>query len=115
MTENTTARVSDLVRACYAAFFSQNRQTLEAILSDDFVFNSPQDDHINKAAYFERCVPNAGEIRSHQIEQLFVNGNEALVRYRAERRDGARFRNVEYFRIEGDEIKEVDVFFGGEI
>jgi ketosteroid isomerase-like protein len=107
--------VSDLVRKSYAAFFSKDRQTLEEILSDDFVFNSPQDDHIDKKTYFERCFPGSDQFRSHTIENLFVEGNEALVRYLAELKNGARFRNVEYVRVEGDKIKEVDVYFGANL
>lgn len=112
MTESTKAQVSDLVRKSYSAFFSKNRRKMDDILSDDFTFNSPQDDHINKATYFERCFPHSDQFRSHEIENIFVSGNEALVRYQAELKDGTRFRNTEYFRIEGNKIKEIDVYFG---
>lgn len=104
--------VSDLVRNCFSAFLSKDRQTLESLLSDDFTFNSPRDDHINKTIYFETCFPHSDRFREHTIEQLFVQGNEAFVRYHAELDDGTRFRNVEYFRIEENKIREIDVYFG---
>jgi ketosteroid isomerase-like protein len=107
--------VSDLVRRLFAAFLAQDREALEDILSDDFTFNSPRDDHISKAEYFERCFPYASQLRRHQIEQLFTEGNEALVRYVAESRDGGIFRNTEYFRTDGNKVKEVDVYFGGPV
>jgi hypothetical protein len=44
-----------------------------------------------------------------------VQGNEAFVRYLAELEDGSKFRNTEYFRIEGGKLKEVDVYFGSNI
>jgi len=115
MTESSTAHVSDLVRKSYSAFLAKDSKTMEELLSDDFVFNSPRDDHIDKTAYFERCFPNSDAFRIHHIENLFVNGDEALVRYQAELKDGSRFRNVEYIRVEGDKIKEVDVYFGANI
>jgi ketosteroid isomerase-like protein len=107
--------VAELVRRLFAAFLAQDRATLEVILSGDFTFNSPRDDHINKAQYFERCLPHADQLLSHQIEQLFVEGNEVLVRYLAESRDGNRFRNTEYIRTDGHTVKEDDVYFGGSI
>jgi hypothetical protein len=84
-------------------------------MSDDFTYNSPRDDHIRKAEYFERCFPNSENIRSLHIEKLFVQGNEAFVRYWAELEDGSKFRNTEYFRLEGDKVKEVDVYFGSNL
>lgn len=102
----------DLVRELYSAFLSQDRATLDALLDDDFIFNSPKDDHIDKAAWFERCFPNAGEFHSFAIEQLFVEGDEALVRYYVELKDGSTFRNAEYVRLAAGRIEEVDVFFG---
>ncbi len=107
--------VSGLVRELFSAFLSNDRKALEDLLSDDFTFNSPRDDHISKAAYFERCLPGSAQIRAQHIEQLFEKGNQALVRYRAELTDGKQFRNTEYIRIEGNKIKEVDVYFGSNI
>ena len=104
--------ISDLIRKYFAAFLAQDRKTLEEGLSDDFTFTSPRDDHINKATFFERCFPGSVHFHTHQIEKLFVNGNEAFVRYQAELKDGTTFRNTEYIRIEGNKIREVEVYFG---
>lgn len=70
---------------------------------------------ISKTIYFERCFPNSEKIHAHHIEKLFVEGNEAFVRYQVELEDGTRFRNTEYIRIEGNKIKEIDVYFGSNI
>ncbi len=115
MIESTVLQVADLVRQCFSAFLSGDRQVMENLLSDDFTFNSQRDNHISKTAYFERCFPFSGEIRVQQIEKLFVEGNEALVRYRVELRDGTQFRNVEYIRTDGNQVKEIDVYFGANI
>lgn len=103
--------VSDLIRKCLSAYESKNRKVLEESLSDDFTFTSPLDDHIDKTAYFKRCWPNSENIRAFQIKKLFEKGNEAFVRYEGTRYDGGKFRCTEFFRIEGNRIKEVEVYF----
>ena len=52
----TTTNVSELVREFFSAYRSGNREFVENLLSDDFTFTSPLDDHIDKATYFG---PNA--------------------------------------------------------
>src|SRR5512141_3515804 len=93
--------VSHLVQQCFSAFLAGDRKALEELLSDDFTFTSPRDDHLSKAHYFERCFPHGDQFRAHQIEQICEQDDEAFVRYLAELHDGTRFRNTEYFRIEG--------------
>jgi hypothetical protein len=44
-----------------------------------------------------------------------VKGNEAFVLYELEPATGAKFRNTEFFRIEGNKIREVEVYFGSPI
>jgi ketosteroid isomerase-like protein len=104
--------VASLVRRAYAAYESKDRASLETLLSDDFTFNSPQDDHIDKAQYFRRCWPFSKKVRAFHIENLVVKGNEAFVRYLCEPKSGRPFRNTECFRVEGGRIKAVDVYFG---
>jgi ketosteroid isomerase-like protein len=104
--------VSDMIRKYFAAFLAQDRKTLEEGLSDDFTFTSPRDDHISKATFFERCLPGSEQFLTFQIEKLFVQGNEAFVLYQAELKNGTTFRNTEYYKLEGNKIKEVEVFFG---
>ena len=108
--------VSQTVRRLFTAFQQKDRKVAEDLLAEDFTFSSPRDDRISKAEYFTRCWPNSDKIRHFEIEQLFEKGNEAFVRYVAERiSDGIRFRNTEYFRVEGGKIKEVDVYFGRDL
>jgi ketosteroid isomerase-like protein len=101
-----------LVRKYFYAFQSQNRQAVEDLLSEDFTFSSPRDDHIGKQAFFERCWPNSEKFRSFNIEKIFERESEAFVRYECEPMVGANFRNTEYFRVDDGKITEVDVYFG---
>ena len=57
----------DVVRAVFDAYLQQNRAAMDRLLAAEFVFTSPQDDHIDKAAFFERCFPTAGRLTSQEI------------------------------------------------
>jgi ketosteroid isomerase-like protein len=107
------ADLPELIRASYDAFNARDRATMERLLADDFTFSAPPDPHLDRAGYFERCWPFAGEPRDFfEIERIFVQGEEAFVRYAMRRPSGERFRNTEYFRFEGDRIAEIQVYFG---
>jgi ketosteroid isomerase-like protein len=105
---------SDIIRSFFAAYKSKDRKLVENLLTDDFTFTSPYDDAIDKATYFERCWPiSIGErIRTHNLEKIFTEGGEAFVLYKCITDEGKEFRNTEFFRFEGDRIKQVDVYFG---
>lgn len=87
---------------------------MEDLLSDDFTFTSPRDDHIDRTTYFKRCWPYSEISRTFRIVNLVEKGDEAFIRYECELKGGGTFRNTEYFRIEGNKIKEVYVYFGGD-
>jgi ketosteroid isomerase-like protein len=107
---------SELVRKCFSAWETKDRDALEGLLAEDFTFTSPNgDDHISNDEYWKKCWPGAEKIRAIRIERLFRDGDEVFVRYQCELNDGARFRNVEYFRIEGNKIREVEVYFGSPV
>jgi ketosteroid isomerase-like protein len=100
------------VRGLFAAYLANRKDEVSDMLTDDFTFSSPRDDHIDKAAYFERCWPQPPAFRAIHIERISLEDNEALVRYRAEKQDGGAFRNVEVIRFHGDRIASVEVYFG---
>ena len=106
------ADIPALIRASYAAFHARDRTAFEGLLADDFSFSSPDDPHLDRPGYFERCWPHAGEPRDFEIERIFVQGDEAFVRYSLGRPNGERFRNTEHFRFTGDRIAEVQVYYG---
>jgi ketosteroid isomerase-like protein len=100
------------VRGLFAAYLANRKDEVSDMLTDDFTFSSPRDDHIDKAAYFERCWPQPPAFRAIHIERISLEDNEALVRHRAEKQDGGAFRNVEVIRFHGDRIASVEVYFG---
>jgi ketosteroid isomerase-like protein len=100
------------VRGLFAAYLANRKDEVSDMLTEDFTFSSPRDDHIGKAAYFERCWPQPPAFRAIHIERISLEDNEAVVRYRAEKHDGGAFRNVEVIRFHGDRIASVEVYFG---
>lgn len=100
------------VRDCYRAYQSEDRELIEGLLADDLVFHSPPDPGIDRAAYFERCWPNASTIDDFEFKRLFEHDGEVFVTYEARKVDGRRFRNTEVFGFDGDRISRVEVYFG---
>jgi len=103
---------ADTIRAIFAAYLSNDRQSVDGALCDDFRFTSPYDDSIDKPTYFERCWKNSDWIERHELERIFVEGDEAFVTYRCVARDGRSLRNTEFFVFDGDRVKRIDVYFG---
>ena len=64
------------------------------------------------ATYFERCWRNSDWIERHELERIFVEGDEAFVTYLCVARGGKSFRNTEFFVFDGDKVKRIDVYFG---
>ena len=103
---------ADTIRAIFAAYLANDRKRVEDALSDDFRFTSPFDDSIDKPTYFERCWKNADWIERHELEKIFIEGDEAFATYRCIAKDGRSFRNTEFFKFVGDRIGEINVYFG---
>jgi ketosteroid isomerase-like protein len=103
---------AEIIRALFAAYLANDRKSVEDALTDDFRFTSPYDDEIDKATYFARCWRNTDWIERHDLERIFVEGDEAFVTYKCVAKGGKNFRNTEFFSFEGDKIKRIDVYFG---
>ena len=103
---------AEVIRALFAAYMANDRKAVEVALADDFHFTSPYDDRIDKAIYFARCWRNTEWIERHELERIFVEGDEAFVTYRCAAKGGKSFRNTEFFTFEGGKIKYIDVYFG---
>jgi ketosteroid isomerase-like protein len=104
-----------LARDSYGAYVSGDRSVIEALLTDDFTFYSPPDPGIDRAAYFDRCWPNAALIEAYDFKRLIESGDEVIVTYEATRTDGGRFRNTEVLTFRGDRICRAEVYFGWDL
>jgi ketosteroid isomerase-like protein len=82
---------AEIIRTIFAAYMSNDRRAVEDALTDDFRFTSPYDDEIDKVTYFARCWRNTEWIERHELERIFVEGNEAFVTYKCTAKGGKNF------------------------
>ena len=105
-----------LARDTYRAYETGDRDLIERLVAEDFTFSAPPDVGIDRAAYFERCWPNAGHIDAYAFVRLAeIGGGEVLVTYEATRTDGTRFRNTEVLTFAGDQLVKAEVYWGWDL
>ncbi|WP_035791927.1 nuclear transport factor 2 family protein [Kitasatospora mediocidica] len=106
----------DVVRACLESYLAQDRARAESLIAEDFTFTSPQDDRIDRAAFFDRCFPTADRVRGQWILSVVpAGGDDVFLLYEYELKTGARHRNVEVSTVRDGRITETQVFFGGRV
>ena len=105
---------TDTVRAFFASYLAQDRAAAERLVAEEFVFTSPQDDHIDRAAFFERCFPTADRFRKHELVKVVpADDDDVFVLYEYELEDVQRYRNAEVITVQDGKVTETQVFFGG--
>lgn len=108
----------ELARGYYRAYERHDRGFMEENLAADFTFTSPFDDHIDRAAYFERCWPKQPLHHKFDFVTVAQDGDKVFVAYDCTMRvpnithPEARFRNAELMMFEDGNLKSVEVFFG---
>ena len=107
-------KLANVVRKYFKAYELKDRRAIELLLTDNFTFSSPVDDNINRKTYFNRCWPSCKYVESYDIQHLVVDGSNAFVKYECKLKSGASFQNMEHFSFEGNQIKDIDVYFGFE-
>ncbi|MGH8868509.1 MAG: nuclear transport factor 2 family protein [Actinomycetes bacterium] len=114
MSSNARSAGTDVVRAAMDAYLAQDRAAVEALLADDFVFTSPQDDHIDKAAFMERCFPTTDRLVSQELLHVVDAGEgDVFIVYEYALKAGGQYRNAELSTVRGGQLVETQVFFGG--
>lgn len=104
----------DVVRACFAGYQAQDRKAVDRLIADDFRFTSPQDEHIDRATYFERCFPTTDRLRWQKVLEVApTDGDGVFALYEYELKTGEVYRNAEFLTVRDGRITEVQVFFGG--
>jgi ketosteroid isomerase-like protein len=111
----TDSERSEIVAAFRRAYEQQDFAAARDLMADDFRFTSPQDDHIDKAAWLERCFPTVDHFASTRILQLVDAGDVVLLRYEYELHDGDRYRNTEAITVQDGKVADVEVYFGGKL
>lgn len=102
------------LRKWYAAWQGTDWAPIDAMTTDDFTFSSAAgDDHISKTTFKSRCwETQKGFVGQFEIEQIFGQGNQVLVKYLCHTKNGKAFRNVEFFQFRDDKIASLECYFG---
>lgn len=105
----------ETVRKYYALWSQQNDwHPVDVLLTDDFTFTSPVDDRISKSAFKTGCWDTQhGLIAGHELDRVFLVGDQAFVRYTCRTKNGKSFRNVEYLQLKDGKIEAIECYFGG--
>src|SRR6202034_4741597 len=105
---------ADVVRASVEAYLALDRAAVEVLLAEDYVFTSPQDDHIGKADFLDRCFPTADRVAWQEIVELAGAGEDGVfIMYEYQLKSGDRHRNTEFSTVRDGQLTETVVFFGG--
>jgi ketosteroid isomerase-like protein len=106
----------ETVRAIFDAYRRQDLAAAEALLADELVFTSPQDDHIDRQAYLERCFPTAERFtRQELIHVAAADDRDVFLLYEYDLETGGTYRNAELITVADGRILEIQVFFGGAV
>lgn len=106
----------DVVRENFAAYLRQDRAACEALLAEELTFTSPQDDHIDRQAFLERCFPTAERVRRQDIIHVTAaDDRDVFIMYEYELKAGGTHRNTELITVVDEKILQIQVFFGGAV
>lgn len=86
-----SAMPTEVVRAAFDAYQAQDAEAMAALIADDFTFTSPQDNHIDKDAFMDRCFPTAERLVSQEMLELVAAGADGVfILYEYELKTGDR-------------------------
>ena len=110
-----SAKSEALVRKYYAGWEKKDWLAFNTLLTDDFTFSSPVDAQISKSAFKKGCWDTQIALLGHfDLEHVVGAGNDAFVMYLCHTASDKTFRNVEYFRLKGEQVQAVECYFGGQ-
>ena len=108
--------LSGITYKYYECYESNDRDTMESLLTEDFVFSSPNDDRIDRTTYFDKCWTSGVKMQAvFHFKKIFEDEDDVFLLYVCYPESRKPFQNVEILRFEGDKIKEVQVYFGNYI
>ena len=102
------------VRQYYAAWQTKDWHPLDILLTDDFTFSSPLDDHIKKGDFKTGCWDTQiAYIDRFDVQRVIGTEKEAFVMYVCHTTNGKTFRNVENFQFRDGRVSAIECYFGG--
>ena len=106
---------SRLAQRAYEGFAAGYRKFFENHLAESFTFSGPLDVGLDRAGYFERCSPGAGQGQKFNFLRLIEHDDEVVVTYEMTKPNGEKGRNTEILRVKDNKIISVEVYFGWDV
>ncbi len=97
------------------AYREQDERLALSLTADDFTFTSPQDDHLDRDTWLERCFPTADHFDAPATTLQIVEVDGVVLHRYEYTVAGRTYRNVEATRVEDGLVHEVEVYFGGAV
>jgi ketosteroid isomerase-like protein len=108
-------RPTAVARACFDAYVRKDRPAIEKLLAEDFTFTSPMDNRLDRETYLAHCWPNNEIIDRFEFLRELEDGDTVIVTYVGHTTEDKKFRNTEIFTVRGNQIVEVEVYFGWDV
>lgn len=105
----------EIVRACFRAYQSGDRELIESLIAADHRFWSPVDSGLDRETYFDRCWANHEQVGEIEFERMVSDGDAIYTTYTGTRPDGSRFRNTELHTIRDGQVVRTEVYFGWDV
>jgi ketosteroid isomerase-like protein len=99
----------------YEAFAAGDWKFFQKHLAENFTFWSPLDVGLDRAGYFERCWPGAGQGQKFNFLRLIEHDDQVVVTYEMTKPNGEKGRNTEILRVKDNKIISVEVCFGWDV
>jgi hypothetical protein len=110
----TQTEKEKIIRNYFSGWQNKDWNVVANNLAEGFTFTSPApDDHINMQQFKDKCWVQADHIRTFEFPKVAESGNQAFAIVHVLTTDNRVLRNVEFFTFEGQKIKSIEVFFGG--
>jgi hypothetical protein len=104
-----------LAQRSYEAFAAGDRKFFDKHLAENFTFSSPLDVGLDRAGYFARCWPGAGQHQKFNFLRFIEHDDEVVVTYEMTKPNGEKGRNTEILRVKDNKIISVEVYFGWDV
>ena len=100
-----------LIESYFDAWVRRDWSAVAAFLAPSIHLRSPIDDFVGIDKYRERCWPLGEGLREITLRDFFESGETAFFNYEA-RTDKMTFRAAEIFKIQGEKIASIDIYWG---
>ena len=100
--------IKNLIEDYYINWAKRDRQAVREVLSENFVFRSPQDVCYSADTFLEQCWHYGDDVDEVKFIKKVIQNNEAFVLLEwFHKNTNTSFHDTEYIKIEDGKFKEI--------